>query len=165
MVGVFVLLTLAPTAPSSEPPALVEVTVKPYYHPPELSIGPNGQPQLFPIDDGNFIEVTVKNTSKETMSIPYTRKLHERVDVTVTDAKGVTVSLPGRQNGFRRSEDVMKAHVLKPGESFTIVMHLEQNWPDDAECRNPGKYKLRVVFHCGKIRAESTTTFEREILN
>jgi hypothetical protein len=163
MLGAFVLLALTPAAPAELPP--VTVTAERYAYPPQLNIGLNGQPEWFNVDDGNFIEVTVKNTSKEAIYIPYTRRLCERVDVTVTDSNGVEVSKPGRQNGFRKCEDQPKMHTLRPGESFTVILHLEQNWPDDAERRTPGKYKARAVFHCGNVKVAADATFDFEIFN
>jgi hypothetical protein len=162
MIGSLVLLALAPAAPVPKVPAPVEVTAKAYAYPPQLVPGAAG-PELFNIDDGHFVEVTVKNISKEPIAVPYTRKLRERVNVVVTDAKGAVVSDPKRHLGFRRVNDVPKVHELKPSDSFTVVVHLEDNWPTEAERRAPGKYTARVVFECDKIRAESAATFPLEI--
>ena len=50
---------------------------------------------------------------------------------------------------------------LRPGESATVIMHLPRDWPHPA--RKPGKYTARVVFASGKVRAESSATFEMEV--
>ena len=162
MVASFVLLVLAPAAPVPKgPPPPVEVSAKHYLYPPIPVIGAAGLPELLNIDDGLFIEVTVKNTSREVISIPYTRKVSDRVSVKVTDAKGVEVSNPKRHLGFRRVNEVTKFHELKPGDSLTVIAHLEQNWDDDP--RAPGKYTARAVFQSGDVRVESGTTFPLEV--
>jgi hypothetical protein len=168
MVGPFVLLVLAPAAPvpkAPPPPSPpVEVTAKRYAHPPQLVVGAAGRPELFNIDDGHFVDVTVTNTSRDVISVPYTRKLRERVSVRVTNEKGEDVSDPKRHLGFRRTNDVARVHTLEPGASFTVIVHLEDNWPDDAALRTPGKYTARVVFESGTVRVESAATFEAEII-
>ncbi len=164
MVGSMMLLVLVPGAPvptSPPPPAAVEVTAKHYPHPPLQGIGAMGQPELFPVDDGLFVQVTVKNVSDKAISVPYTKKLSDRVSVQVTDPRGVVVSDPKRHLGFRRVNEVQQALELKPGESFTVISHLEQNWDDDG--RAPGKHVARIVFECGPIRAESKATFTLEV--
>jgi|GEM_PF-3911166 len=163
MICPLMLLVLAPSAPVPKTPPTVEVVAKRYAYPPQLVIGLNGMPQLFNVDDGHFVEVTVKNVSADIMSISYRRKLVECVDVKVTDAKGTVVSERGRHIGFRRATDGKKLDLL-PGESFTVIVHLEQDWPEEPEHRNPGKYKARIVFESGRVRTESTATFEVDIL-
>lgn len=156
MVTSFVLLLLAPAAPVPKAPApAVEVTAKPYSFP--------AQPGGVSIDDGLFVEVTIKNTSKDVIAVPYMKRFREPIHVRVTNEKGAIISDPKRHLGFRRVNEVPKRLDLLPGDSFSVVVHLEDNWDTDADRRKPGKYTARIVFDNGTVRAESTRTFEVEI--
>src|SRR6476469_7033925 len=119
MVTSLVLLVLAPAAPVPKPPAPpVEVTFKPYVFPPEITVGGNGVPMFFSVDDGYFIEVTVKNTSKEVVAVPYTKRLREPVH----DREGrgdfrpeAAPRLPARRRGAQAPRPQTRRFVLRGG--------------------------------------------------
>ena len=94
MLGPLVVLTLAPAAPiPQDPPPPVEVTARYTVYP----TWPDGAGRRTPpsVDDGFFIEVTIKNTSKETLSFQSRHELSDLVYVKVTDEKGKEVSQVG----------------------------------------------------------------------
>lgn len=161
MLASLALLTLAPAAPvpKAPPPAPpVEVLAKRYVHPPRVTDLGWGRIQVVNVDDGHYIEVSIRNTSKETLSFDTRHELTDRVYVKITDEKGNEVTRQGYHLMMlcsSRSEAVE----VKPGEWKTVVVHLFRDWP----ARKAGKYTARVLFTSGKVKAESETTFELEV--
>lgn len=167
MFGSLVLLALTPAAPVPKtPPPPVQVSAKRAVHPP-LRLDNGGAIQLVPIDDGHYVEVTVKNTSKDTIRITYSRSLCDRFYPKVTDAKGAEVSERDYHCTFYSPtgiDEPPEVRELRPGDSLSVLVNLKQDWPEEKDKRKPGKYKARIVFESGKLRAESAETFELEVL-
>lgn len=162
-----VLITLLPTPaapiPKNPPPPIV-VDAHLYAHPPRVFIG-NGQVQVQNIDDGHFIEVTIRNNSTETLTFDSRHELGDLVYPKVTDEKGTEISAFGNHLLLLCSS---KSHPieLKPGESRTVIAHLLQDMPFGQRAGNmaPGKYTVRVAFRSGRVKAESAATFPIEII-
>ena len=96
MLGSLVLLTLAPVPAApipKDPPPPVEVTAKYTVHPGWIDAQGLRPPPA--VDDGHFIEVTIKNTTRGTLSFESRHELSDLVYVKVTDAKGKEVSQAG----------------------------------------------------------------------
>jgi hypothetical protein len=162
MVTALVLALSAPAAPvPPPPPPVVEVAAKRAVHPPVLVDLGGGKPQLVNIDDGHYVEVTVKNVSRDALSLTYHYGLEDLVYAKVTDAKGREVSDPGHRFAIRSLQFQPKTMKLGPGDSFTVHIHLHGSIPDDG--KKPGKYTARAVLQFEKLRAESAATFELEI--
>jgi hypothetical protein len=88
------LLTFTTAAPApKDPPPPVEVNARYTVHPVWVEVG--RPPTPVHADDGHFIEVTIRNTSKETLSFNSRHDLSDLVYVKVTDEKGKEVSQVG----------------------------------------------------------------------
>jgi hypothetical protein len=161
-----VLTTLLPTPAApipKEPPPPIVVDAHHYTYPPRVFIG-NGKVQVVNVDDGHFIQVTIRNNSTETLSFDSRHELGDLVYAKVTDEKGTEYSKFGNHLLLLCSSR-SQAIELKPGESRTAIAHMLQ----DLELGRhgnmaPGKYAVRVVFQSGKVKAESAVTFPLEIL-
>jgi hypothetical protein len=166
MIGAFVLLTLTPSAPVPKaPPPAIKVTARRAVHPP-LLVNVGGQQQVIPIDDGQFVEVIVKNTSKDTIRITYFHSLRDCLYAKVTDAKGTEMSELGYHLTLFSPTSLTPTpfvRELRPGDSFTEMVNLKDDWPETKDKLKPGKYKGRIVFESGKLKAESEASFEMEI--
>jgi len=163
MSGSLVLLLLTPAAPVPKPPPPpIEVTARRYIHPPRFIVV-NGVQQQVTVDDGNYIEVTIRNTSSEAISFKSRHELGDLVYMKSTNEKGVEVTKVGYHLLYLCSS-IAKLVELKPGESATVIAHLLQDWPHTDDSRKPGKYTASVVFAFDRIKAESAEKFELEMV-
>ena len=161
MLAALVLAFSASAAPvPPPPPPAVEVTAKRAAHPP-VWVTMAGVTRLVNKDDGNYVEVTVKNVSKSTLSLTYDFPTRFFFYAKVTDAKGKEISDPNYRFRIQSLQFQQKTMELEPGDSFTEFVHLFGSTPSNAE--KPGKYTARVVFQSKKLQAESAATFEVEI--
>ena len=154
MLSSLVLAALAPAAPvPREPPPPVEVTAKSYFHPPRLVVV-NGQQMVVPVDDGRFIEVTLKNTSTEPLSFKSRHELGDLVYVKVTDDRLKLLSFTGSPSvGWHlKARAGKKKVVLELGGNAAVVVDRGWDLKDAVE---------RIVFGAFYQSGQSCISVQR----